>query len=167
MKKRFAGLLAAVLVGFGGAAASAQASYNEIRNYGSGLCAGLNWWEYNYDGASVVQQTCDGSPEQRWAEVPLGGGVYRFVNGRNGKCMDVRDARDADSQPVQVWSCSSSRGMLWRVPYLPAWGPVQIRSALSGGRCLDVRSGSLQPGAVIQIYRCTSNNPAQLWTVHA
>ena len=119
-----------------------------------------------YWGATVVQQTCDGRASQRWAEVPLGGGVYRFVNQLNGACLDVRDGRDADWQPVQTWGCNGARGMMWRVPYIPAFVPVQIRTALPSGRCLDVRGGSYQENAVIQIYRCTSNNAAQSWWIH-
>jgi hypothetical protein len=64
------GALAAV----GAAGAPAYASYYQIANYGSDLCAGISSWELHNNGATVVQQRCTGSPEQLWADVPLGGG---------------------------------------------------------------------------------------------
>jgi hypothetical protein len=163
--RRIAALLTTVgaLAAVGAAGAPAYASYHQIANYGSGLCAGISSWELYNNGATVVQQQCTGSPEQLWADVPLGGGYHRFVNGRSGKCMDVRDGQNADRTPVQQWACTNYSGMAW-LATVPSYVPLQIKSGL-GGRCLDVRGGSLQAGAVIQLYRCTSNNPAQLWTI--
>jgi hypothetical protein len=163
MKKRIAGLFLVTVLSFGAVSAAAQASYHEIRNFGSQLCAGLNSNEYYYNGATVVQQPCNGSPEQMWAPDPSGSGYYRFINGRNGKCMDVRDGIDADRTPVQVWTCTATRGMSWRPPFLPAWVPVQLKSGLSGARCLDVRGAHTNPA---RSSRSTTNNPAQQWTIH-
>jgi hypothetical protein len=164
----FAGLLAAAaLLAF---EAPAYADYYEIRNYGSGQCAGLNWWEYFANGAPVVQLTCNGSPEQLWSAVPVGDGYYMFVNGRSGKCMDVRDGKNADWTPVQQWECTNTNGMKWKttVPaYTPQWMTTRLgvnTPRLEHGRCLDVRGGSLEEGAAIQIYHCTSNNTAQVFT---
>lgn len=163
--RRIAALLtvAGTLAIVGTTSAPAHASYYQIANYGSGLCAGIRSWELYNNGATVVQQRCTGAPEQLWADVPLGGGYHRFVNGRSGMCMDVRDGQNADWTPVQQWACANYNGMSW-LATVPSWVPTQIKSG-RGGRCLDVRGGSLQEGAVIQIYHCTSNNPAQLWTI--
>lgn len=154
-------LLAAVA--FGAAGAPAYADYHQIRNYGSGKCAGFNWWEYYANGATMVQQECNGSLEQQWAAIPVGTGWYRFVNARSGKCTDVRDGVNADWTPVQQWACASTAGQYWYTR-VPVDVPVRIVSRI-GGRCLDVRGGSLQDGAVIQIFHCTPYNSAQLWTI--
>ena len=156
-----AGTLAAV----GAAGAPAYASYYQIANYGSGKCAGIRPFEYYNNGATVVQQTCNGSPEQAWSDVPIGGGYHRFLNGRSGKCMDIRDGRNANRTPVQQWDCTNYWGMAW-LATVPSYVPIPIKSG-KGGRCLDVSGGSLQDGAVIQIYDCARNNDntAQLWTI--
>lgn len=170
-----AGLLATgALLVFG---APAYADQYEIRNFGSGMCAGLNSWEYFDNGAPVVQLTCDGSPEQLWAAVPVGDGYYMFVNARSGKCMDVRDGKNADWTPVQQWACTNTNGMKWRatVSPIPQWQWVTTRLGVTRpaapgdrGRCLDVRSGSLEERAAIQIYQCsswTSYNTAQIFAL--
>jgi hypothetical protein len=172
MKARLLGglLAAGALLAFG---APAYADYYDIRNFGSAMCAGLNWWEYYDNGAPVVQQFCTGSPEQRWSAVPVGDGYYMFVNARSGKCMDVRNGTDANWTPVQQWECTNTKGMKWKttVPaYTPQWVTTRLgvtTPRLEHGRCLDVRGGSLEDGAAVQIYRCTSNNTAQVWTVTA
>jgi ricin-type beta-trefoil lectin protein len=157
------GVLAAV--SFSAVAAAADASYHPIVNFGSGKCAGLHPSEYFNNGASVVLQTCNGQPEQQWAVDPLGNDYYRLVNGRSGKCMDVRDGVNANGTQVQQWECTDTRGMNWHVAFMPATVPTRVQSMI-GGRCLDVRNGSVQDGAIIQIYRCTDNNSAQAWSIN-
>jgi hypothetical protein len=152
--------------------APASADYYEIRNFGSGMCAGLNSWEYFDNGAPVVQLTCDRSPEQLWSAVPLSDGYYMFVNARSGKCMDVRDGKNADWTPVQQWACTNTNGMKWKtlIPaYVPRWVTSKLGVTRPGdpwehGRCLDVRSGSLEARAAIQLYHCVVDNTAQAFT---
>ncbi len=160
-----AGALSAISVVAAEAPAYAAGAYHPIVNYGSGKCAGLSPLDYYSNGARVVQQTCNGQPEQQWAPIPLGSRYYRFVNARSGMCMDVRNGKSADRTPVQQWTCTNTPGMSWYVASIPAIVPTQVRSKIAG-KCLDVRGGSLQDGAAIQIYRCTSNNSAQSWTIN-
>jgi hypothetical protein len=163
--RRVAGLLVAGAITLGAAAAPALADSYQIQNYGSGKCAGVNWWEAGNNGAGVVQQDCNSSsPYQQWTRDPIGSGYQHFVNVASGKCMDVTDGINADWTPVQQWTCTNTPGMAWKTSFPYPWVPFQVKSAI-GGRCLDVRGGSLQPGAVIQIYHCTSNNPAQVWRI--
>jgi hypothetical protein len=162
-----AGALA--LAGVGALSPSAHADYRQIKNYGSGLCVGLNPWESLANGATLVQQVCDGSPAQEWMFVPsTTPGYTRWINGGSAKCMDVRDGKNSDWTPVQQWDCRYSNKPVvtspqeWQSPTYAAV-PTTIKSRI-GGRCLDVRGGSLEPGAVFQIYHCTDNNTAQAWT---
>ncbi|MEU4213344.1 RICIN domain-containing protein [Streptomyces sp. NPDC026206] len=174
MNKRHsvAGVLLAVAVSgtaFSATGQPAQAAgpnYFAIVNYGSGKCAGLSPAEYENNGARVIQQTCNGQPEQQWAPVALGGGNYQWLNARSGKCMDVTDGRNADRTPIQQWDCTNTSGMSWNVAgAIPTPLPVRVVSKI-GGRCLDVAAGSWEDGARIQTYRCTSGNTAQAWLIH-
>ena len=168
-QRRIVGLLlvgamsAAGFVAVGLPASAANGAYRTIVNSGSQKCAGLNPFEYFNNGASVVQQTCNGQPEQNWAPVYLGGGNYQMVNQRSGMCLDVRDGVNADATQVQQWTCTNTPGMSWQVPgNFPKLTRGMVVSKI-GSRCLDVRAGSLEDGAIIQIYHCTFSNNAQLW----
>lgn len=166
--RRIAGLFAAgaLFVALCATGAPAYASYYRIQNHGSQMCAGVEVWAVGWEGASVVQQSCNGSDLQLWSPVPATtAAYYRFVNKASGKCMDVTNARDADRTPIQQWSCSVSTGMYWNTA-VPAYVPTRVKTMLSSGRCLDVRGGSYEEGAVIQLYRCTFNNAAQAWSIH-
>jgi hypothetical protein len=164
-------LLAGVLSGTavlvtGQPAQAAVPNYFAFTNYGSGKCAGLSTADYYDNGARVIQQTCNGQPEQQWAPVGLGSGNYQWVNARSGKCMDVTDGKNADRTPIQQWNCTNTIGMSWHVyGPIPTPLPAQVVSRI-GGRCLDVAGGSGQDGAAIQTYHCTSGNTAQAWVIH-
>ena len=162
-RRRLAGLVVAATLAALTFSAPAHAQYRQIQNVGSGLCAGFNWWEWDYNGATLVQLPCDGEAHQQWAAVPVGSGYIRFVNRGSGKCMDVRDGINRDWTPVQQWECQYVAGQYWRAT-VPSPHPTRIYSRL-GGRCLDVRYGSLQVGEVIQIFHCTPDNLAQLWRI--
>ncbi|WP_223146352.1 RICIN domain-containing protein [Streptomyces apricus] len=148
-----------------GAPAQAAGGYYTFTNFGSGMCAGLDPAHFFDNGARVVQQPCNGQPEQNWAPVAVGDDHHQWVNQRSGKCMDVTDGVNADGTPVQQWDCTRTNGMYWKVTGgIPAPVPTSVVSRI-GGRCLDVAGGSTTAGARIQIYHCTVPNAAQAWTV--
>ena len=73
----------------------------------------MSSWELYDNGATVVQQRCTGSPEQLWADVPLGGGHHRFVNGR---CLDVRGGSLQVGAVIQLYRCASNNpAQLWTI----------------------------------------------------
>ena len=166
------GVLVAAVLAFAAASAPAFAESYQIKNYGSGKCAGVNWWEAGNNGAGVVLQSCvsTASPMsvyQQWTRDPVSSDGYQhFINVASGKCLDVTDGINADWTPTQQWTCTNTPGMAWKTTFPYPGVPFQVKSKI-GGRCLDVRGGSLQDGAVIQIYHCTANNPAQVWTIQA
>lgn len=159
-----AGLAAvATAVGFGQSAQAAEGFY-EITNFGSGMCAEVNrFGDTGANGTPVVQHPCDGQAGQHWLPIEDPSGVYKFVNRGTGKCMDLRDGRDADRVVIQQWECGSSTSMKWTINPNSFTGVHQIRSSRTG-RCLDVRGGSVSAGAQIQSVRCTGfDNSAQVW----
>jgi hypothetical protein len=163
-------LLAGALSTVSFAAAATPADALLIRNYGSGMCAGIRAFESHNNGATVVQQPCTGQFEQQWQHIDVFNGNSYFRNYASGMCMDVRDGVNADSTPVQQWTCTRAgiRSMTWKTTFpIPVVVPSQVKTSLGDDRhrCLDVRGGSAEDGAVIQIYHCTDNNPAQAWTI--
>jgi Ricin-type beta-trefoil lectin domain-like len=161
------GVLAAAATVVFGQPAQAAGGYYSIVNYGSGKCAEVNRFGSPLaNGELVVQRTCDGSAVQQWAPVDAGGGVYELVNAYSGMCMDVRNGANANSTPVQQWTCTGTTSMKWTINPNSFTGVHQVLSRLGDEhRCLDVRAGALFDGAQIQIYHCTGfGNSAQVWS---
>jgi hypothetical protein len=172
MKRRgLAGLLlsAAAATGLALATTAAPASaanLYQIQNYGSGMCLQPPPGNISDTGVQLVQEPCNGQPEQKWSPTFLFSGRYRFTNASTGGCLDAH-GRDANRTPVDTWPCSGISNQTWAIGFsLPNSVPRQIISKVSeGSRCLDVAGGSLEAGAPIQIYTCTNDNTAQAWLV--
>lgn len=159
-----AGLTAlAVSVGLG-QQAQAAGGYYEITNFGSGMCAEVDrFGGTGANGTPLVQRACDGQTVQHWLPIEDPRGVHKFINRATGKCMDLRDGRDADRTVIQQWECGPSTSMKWTINPNSFDGVHQIKSFRTG-RCLDVRGGSVLNGAAIQSVHCTGfGNAAQVW----
>jgi hypothetical protein len=159
--------IVSVLVGLastviGGAVAAQPATFS-IVNSGSGLCLEPNGTGL---GEPILQQPCDSSRmAQRWVRSPVTVTHAQIPIRNTTRCMDVRNAVDANRTVVQQWSCSTqARSVRWQLSTLVPNRFFKFVSAV-GSRCLDVAGGSLEPGARIQIYRCTpgNTNTAQIW----
>jgi hypothetical protein len=157
------GALATVFAVAVGQPANAAVFYT-IQNYGSGKCIQPDPANSTSVGVQLMQESCNGSSEQKWSTNLLGNGNYQFTNQATGGCMDAHGP-DADRTPVDTWPCSAISNQRWNVaPALPNALPTRIVSAI-GGRCLDVSGGSLGDNALIQIYHCTNDNTAQAWLI--
>ena len=143
-----------------------------LRNYGSGLCTTSTG---NYYGAPVVQSACTDSTAQRWSRVDLGNGYLMLQSVASTStypytplCLDVTDGRDDNRVPLQVWACTVTRGMNWRIVHAGTIGYRNYYNVQTkvGNRCMDVPAGSLEDGVQLQTYGCSPGltNPAQLWT---
>ena len=131
-----------------------------IANYNTGKCAepvnGAN-------GAWITQLPCDGGPAQYWARIGVGDRYYILINqAYPNMCLDVRNAVGGNN--VQIWSCSSSKGMHWRfdrveLPY------DKIVSQISSSWCLTLAAG--QPDPVwLTTYHCQNYfGGAQIWEI--
>jgi hypothetical protein len=80
----------------------------------------------------------------------------------------VTGGRNDNRVPLQVWACTITLGMNWRLAYV---GSIDYRryynvQTKAGNRCMDVPAGSLVDGEQLQTYSCSAGltNPAQLWS---
>ncbi|HEX4833294.1 MAG TPA: ricin-type beta-trefoil lectin domain protein [Trebonia sp.] len=77
------------------------------------------------------------------------------ITGYQGLCMDVRGASNANSTPVQVYTCNGTTAQQWTV--------VQAGSTLHAlGKCLDINAGGTADGTKVQLYDC-NNTAAQVF----
>lgn len=76
------------------------------------------------------------------------------VTGYQGLCMDVRGANDADTTPIQVYTCNGTIAQQWTVS---GGGTLQAL-----GKCLDVQWGGASSGTPVQLYTCNGTG-AQQW----
>lgn len=88
-------------------------SYFVFRNAATGKC--IDGFR-GYQGADVVEWTCDGTLAQRWVvERPVSGNLdlIRFKNSDNLLCLDVRGASTGNGAHVQLWKCLSAQNQYW------------------------------------------------------
>ena len=89
-------------------------------------------------------------PEQEWAFVREGDGVYRIRNRANGTWL-------------HLWEDVGGTSQMWTVEPTPA-GTVRLRSHWAGGKCIDTVGMGPAEGAILQIWQETPGDD-QLWTI--
>ena len=123
--------VAGTLIAAGAISAPAHASYHQIANYGSGMCAGIRSFEYYYNGATVVQQPCNGSAGQLWSDVPLGGGYTGSSTVAVASAWTFVTARTPTGPGPAVELHQLQRHVL--ADAAPSYVPTQIKSGEVGG----------------------------------
>jgi hypothetical protein len=73
-----------------------------------------------------------------------------------GKCLNNKKGVTADTNPMQLYRCSTSASQTFT---LPGDGTIRIQ-----GKCMDVKGGILKSGSIVQIYTCKTSR-VQKWTV--
>jgi polyhydroxybutyrate depolymerase len=148
-----------------------------VQSGASGLCMAATG---TYNGDPVVQTRCDStSKAQWWSRIYVDSAWEMWVNVASVStypyipmCLDVTGGRNANGTKLQVWQCTNTPGMYWRVVdayhgdyYFPYNMHTKIGISERRAKCLDVPAGSLVDGEQLQIWYCTTNtmNPAQLW----
>jgi hypothetical protein len=133
-----------------------------------------------HSGAPVVQTQCDAtSKAQWWSRIYVSSAWEQWVNVASlstypyiAMYLDVIDGRNANGTKLQVWRCTNTVGMYWRVAYArhghysyPYNMHTNVGTGTPRGMCLDVPAGSLVDGEQLQIWPCTTDtmNLAQLW----
>ncbi len=77
------------------------------------------------------------------------------ITGYGGLCVDVRSDSNANSTPVQIYTCNGTTAQQWTV--------VQAGSTLHAlGKCMDIASGGTADGTKVQLYDC-NNTAAQVF----
>ncbi len=134
-----------------------------MRNVLTGKCLASSPYDnYFANGNPIIQDTCNGEPEQRWSLVDVGNGFYHLVNQRSFMCMDVKDGYALDGGTVQQWTCTNTIGMNWRFYEIDSHS-IQVISQINPltPMCLDAWSSRLLPHGDILTWHCSSNNGAQ------
>src|SRR3954470_21837291 len=144
-----AGALALALSVVVSAPASASSDHTyQLRNLGD-LC--LQSVNKTQDlGAEIVQNSCDGTSDQRWVFRSLGGTLYRIENENSARsrCMDVFGGA-ANLTSVVQWSCSSISNETWDPGVVLNGGytvitALRTRVAGTSSHCLTVPKGRVR-----------------------
>ena len=105
----------------------------------------------------------DHKPEQEWAFIRVGDGVYRIRNRANGKLIDLMMTGTANGTWLHLWEDVGGTSQMWTVEPTPA-GTVRLRSNWAGGKCIDTVGMGTAEGAILQIWQETPGDD-QLWTI--
>ena len=105
----------------------------------------------------------DHKPEQEWAFIRVGDGVYRIRNRASGKLLDLMMTGTANGTWLHLWEDVGGTSQMWTVEPPPA-GTVRLRSSWASGKCIDTVGMGVSDGAQLQIWQETAGED-QLWTI--
>ena len=105
----------------------------------------------------------DHKPEQEWAFIRVGDGVYRIRNRASGKLLDLMMTCTANGTWLHLWEDVGGTSQMWTVEPTPA-GTVRLRSSWASGKCIDTVGMGVSDGAQLQIWQETAGED-QLWTI--
>ena len=115
------------------------------------------------EGGDIRLGKYEHKPEQEWAFVRVGDGVYRIRNRANGKLIDLMMTGTANGTWLHLWEDVGGTSQMWTVEPTPA-GTVRLRSNWAGGKCIDTVGMGTAEGAILQIWQETPGDD-QLWTI--
>ena len=115
------------------------------------------------EGGDIRLGKYEHKPEQEWAFVREGDGVYRIRNRANGKLIDLMMTGTANGTWLHLWEDVGGTSQMWTVEPTPA-GTVRLRSHWAGGKCIDTVGMGTADGAILQIWQETPGDD-QLWTI--
>ena len=92
------------------------------------------------DGGDIRLGKYDHKPEQEWAFIRVGDGVYRIRNRANGKLMDLMMTGTANGTWLHLWEDVGGTSQMWTMEHTPQ-GTVRLRSSWAGGKCVDTSMG--------------------------
>ena len=115
------------------------------------------------DGGNIRLGRYERKPEQEWAFVREGDGVYRIRNRASGKLIDLMMTGTANGTWLHLWEDVGGTSQMWKVEPTPA-GTVRLRSMWAAGKCIDTVGMGTADGAVLQIWQETAGED-QLWTI--
>lgn len=80
------------------------------------LCLNVKGASFAY-GAPVIQWTCVGAANNKWAAVQVNPGapnpVYNLINYNSGQCLNVKGASTAPGAPLIQWPCTAADNSKW------------------------------------------------------
>ena len=115
------------------------------------------------NGGDIRLGKYEHKPEQEWAFVREGDGVYRIRNRASGKLIDLMMTGTANGTWLHLWEDVGGTSQMWTVEPTPA-GPDRLRSSWASGKCLDTVGMRANDGAILQIWQEAAGDD-QLWTI--
>lgn len=115
------------------------------------------------DGGNIRLGKYERKPEQEWAFIREGDGVYRIRNRASGKLIDLMMTGTANGTWLHLWEDVGGTSQMWKMEPTPA-GTVRLRSMWAAGKCIDTVGMGTADGAVLQIWQETAGED-QLWTI--
>ena len=115
------------------------------------------------EGGTVRLGKYDHKPEQEWAFIRVGDGVYRIRNRASGKLLDLMMTGTANGTWLHLWEDVGGTSQMWMVQPTPE-GTVRLRSSWAGGKCVDTVGMGAEVGTVLQIWQEVPGAD-QLWTI--
>ena len=88
------------------------------------------------NGGDIRLGKYEHKPEQEWAFVREGDGVYRIRNRASGKLIDLMMTGTANGTWLHLWEDVGGTSQMWAVEPTPA-GTVRLRSSWASGKCID------------------------------
>jgi hypothetical protein len=134
-------------------AASTAVRYNLV-NASSGQYMGVSGGS-TADNAPVVQAAADGSADQQWQLVPLGGGTYTVVNAASGKLLNIPNGSTTSGTQLIQYHDDGGANSRWQVAAAGGSGGYTLTSRADGQ---DVAGSG---GAVVE--QTASGSTAQQW----
>ena len=116
------------------------------------------------DGGTVRLGKYDHKPEQEWAFIRVGDGVYRIRNRASGKLLDLTMTGTANGTWLHLWDDVGGTSQMWTVQHTPE-GTVRLRSSWAGGKCVDTVGMGAAVGTVLQIWQEVPGAEDQLWVI--
>ena len=115
------------------------------------------------NGGDIRLGKYEHKPEQEWAFIREGEGVYRIRNRATGKLIDLMMTGTANGTWLHLWEDVGGTSQMWSVEPNPN-GTVRVRSSWAGGKCIDTVGMGAEIGAILQIWQ-EANGEDQLWTI--
>ena len=116
------------------------------------------------DGGTVRLGKYDHKPEQEWAFIRVGDGVYRIRNRASGKLLDLTMTGTANGTWLHLWEDVGGTSQMWTVQPTPE-GTVRLRSSWAGGKCVDTVGMGAAVGTVLQNWQEVPGAEDQLWVI--
>ena len=116
------------------------------------------------NGGDIRLGKYEHKPEQEWAFVREGDGVYRIRNRASGKLLDLTMTGTANGTWLHLWEDVGGTSQMWKVEHTPE-GTVRLRSSWAGGKCVDTVGMGAAVGTVLQIW-ADVNGDNQFWTIN-
>ncbi len=134
-----------------GAQAVETGTWYNLESRHSGLVLGIRAAS-TASGAELVQWSSNGSYDQQFRFVDVGGGYFRIENRLSGLVLDVASGSTADGAKVQQWGWSGATNQQWRVTESGGYATIVNRAS---GKALDVWEWSTANGGRISQYTPT------------